>query len=179
MPLGKIDAHYRRKTRNLEELHRNDTLETNPVSEWQKMYIHQNNINAVLDECQSIPLSDFNAIRDDYLHLHQKRILVPSSRFHTFLEQTSALILHLKEVYKVANKLHHSNAREPFLATINDWGVKFYLTARLKMYKPLREFLDHLKSVLREQALQEPAVANAIMSYFNLQIATNQVGDLQ
>lgn len=163
----------------LEELHRYDTFETKPSSEWQKMNIHQKNIDLVLDECRSISLSDFNAIRDDYLRLHQKRIQVPKSRFHTFLEQTSTLILHLKKVYKVANKLHHSNAKEPFLATINDWGVKFYLTARLKMYKPLREFLDHLKTVLREQASQEPAVADAIMSYFNLQIATNQLGDLQ
>ena len=96
--------------------------------------------------------------------------------FIEFYDKFSTVIFKLKEVYEISHKFAHSNAMENTdISKLNDYKIYFYLSARLRLYKPLEDFLQGYREMLIETKKLNPKIANALKEAMRLDLRSEEV----
>ena len=148
--------------------------------DWEKVRINNENIQILTEKCRLMSSPQYREICNKFQQQHQREMNLPKTNFSEFFRRFSELILLLKQVYYETNPLHHP-PREEALPILNEWGVYFYLSTRMRVYGPLRTFLGSLSEELRTLESTEPNIRRSLMNFFNLEPVARNVlgGDLQ
>lgn len=91
--------------------------------------------------------------------------------FRIFFEEFSSLTFELNDIYYVASSLFHTNLNEKNqISDLNNHKIYFYLSTRLKLYKPLSDYLISCKTALEKYKSQRPNVAIALNAALRLDL---------
>lgn len=119
----------------------------------------------------------FKKIKSEYLN---KKLEVDVDlnilEFEEFYKKYSKLIFMLNGLYRIASPLMHTDELEKTgVGKLNNWGVHFHLSTRLKLYHPLLEYLDTYRSVLQECSKSNHRVATALKEALRLDTKKDEV----
>ena len=158
---------------------------------WYRLVREENNKKFIIGHLQLLKKRLNNPNTEDELEdartdlskiqLYLKRIVEVNENlnindFIEFYDKFSTVIFKLKEVYEISHKFAHSNAMENTnISKLNDYKIYFYLSARLRLYKPLENFLQGYREMLIETKKLNPKIANALKEAMRLDFRSEEV----